>query len=121
MTITAELSGSWPMAKTSRWSSTTSTTSTQGKISYNVVAEIPGSDKADEIVMLGGHLDSWHAATGATDNAAGSAVMMEAARLIQELGLKPRRTIRVAFWSGHLPHHATERPQIQAHNTRLYL
>jgi len=50
--------------------------------------------------MLGGHLDSWHAATGATDNAIGSAVMMEAARLIQALGLKPRRTIRVALWSG---------------------
>jgi carboxypeptidase Q len=71
-----------------------------GKTSYNVVAEIPGSDKADEIVMLGGHLDSWHAATGATDNAIGSSVMMEAARIIQALGLKPRRTIRVALWSG---------------------
>ena len=72
----------------------------EGKTSYNAVAEIPGSDKADEIVMLGGHLDSWHAATGATDNAIGSSIMMEAARLIQTLGLKPRRTIRVALWSG---------------------
>jgi hypothetical protein len=72
----------------------------EGKTSYNAVAEIPGSDKADEIVMLGGHLDSWHAATGATDNAIGSSIMMEAARLIQALGLKPRRTIRVALWSG---------------------
>ena len=72
----------------------------EGKTSYNVVGEIPGSDKADEIVMLGGHLDSWHAATGATDNAIGSAIMMEAARLIQALGLKPRRTVRVALWSG---------------------
>jgi carboxypeptidase Q len=71
-----------------------------GKTTYNVVAEIPGSDKADEIVMLGGHLDSWHAATGATDNAIGSSIMMEAARIIQALGLKPRRTIRVALWSG---------------------
>lgn len=71
-----------------------------GKTSYDVVAEIPGSDKADEIVMLGGHLDSWHAATGATDNAIGSSIMLEAARLIQTLGLKPRRTIRVALWSG---------------------
>jgi carboxypeptidase Q len=71
-----------------------------GKVSYNVVAEIPGSDKADEIVMLGAHLDSWHAATGATDNAIGSSIMMEAARIIQALGLKPRRTIRVALWSG---------------------
>ena len=72
----------------------------EGMTSYNVVAEIPGSDKADEVVMLGGHLDSWHAATGATDNAAGSSIMLEAARLIQVLGLKPRRTIRVALWSG---------------------
>ncbi len=72
----------------------------EGKTSYNVVGEIPGSDKADEIVMLGGHLDSWHSATGATDNAAGSSIMLEAARLIQSMGLKPRRTIRVALWSG---------------------
>ncbi len=72
----------------------------EGKTTYNVVAELPGSDKADEVVMLGGHLDSWHAATGATDNAIGSSIMMEAARLIQALGLKPRRTIRVALWSG---------------------
>ena len=71
-----------------------------GKTSYNAVAEIPGSDKADEVVMLGGHLDSWHSATGATDNAAGSSVMIEAARIIQALGLKPRRTIRVALWGG---------------------
>jgi hypothetical protein len=72
----------------------------EGKTSYNVVAEIPGSDKANEIVMLGGHLDSWHSATGATDNGIGSSIMLEAARLIQTLGLKPRRTIRVALWSG---------------------
>jgi carboxypeptidase Q len=72
----------------------------EGKTSYNVVAEIPGTDKAGEIVMLGGHLDSWHAATGATDNAIGCAMMMEAARIIQALGLKPRRTIRIAMWSG---------------------
>jgi len=72
----------------------------EGKTSYNVVAEIPGSDKADEVVMLGGHLDSWHSATGATDNAIGCSIMMEAARLIQVTNLKPRRTIRVALWSG---------------------
>jgi carboxypeptidase Q len=72
----------------------------EGKTTYNVVAEIPGTDKADEVVMLGGHLDSWHAATGATDNAIGSSVMMEAARLLQALGMKPRRTVRVALWSG---------------------
>ena len=67
---------------------------------YNVVAEIPGTGLSDEIVMLGGHLDSWQGATGATDNAAGCSVMMEAIRLIKESGLKPRRTIRIALWSG---------------------
>jgi hypothetical protein len=71
-----------------------------GKTSYNTVAEIPGTDKADEVIMLGGHLDSWHAATGATDNAIGCAIMMEAARILKTLGVKPRRTIRVALWSG---------------------
>jgi len=69
---------------------------------YNVIAEIPGTDPVlkDEIVMLGGHLDSWQGATGATDNAAGSAVMMEAVRIIKSLGLSPKRTIRIALWSG---------------------
>ena len=67
---------------------------------YNTVAEIPGTDKADEVVMLGGHMDSWHSGTGATDNAAGVAVAMEAARILQSIGVKPRRTIRVALWSG---------------------
>jgi carboxypeptidase Q len=71
-----------------------------GKTSYNAIAEIPGTDKADEVVMLGGHLDSWHGGTGATDNAIGCSIMMEAARLIETLGLKPRRTVRVALWSG---------------------
>ncbi|MFV0388163.1 MAG: M20/M25/M40 family metallo-hydrolase [Pyrinomonadaceae bacterium] len=69
---------------------------------YNTVAEIPGTDPKlkDEVVMLGGHLDSWHAAGGATDNGAGCAVAMEAARILLALNLKPRRTIRVALWSG---------------------
>jgi carboxypeptidase Q len=71
-----------------------------GKTSYNAIADIPGSDKWDEVVMLGAHLDSWQSATGATDNAIGCAVMMDAARLIQSAGLKPRRTIRVVLWSG---------------------
>jgi hypothetical protein len=72
------------------------------QMAYNTVAEIPGSDLQlkDEIVMLGAHLDSWHSSGGATDNAAGSAVVMEAARIILASGLKPRRTIRVALWSG---------------------
>ena len=72
----------------------------EGRTSYNVVAEIPGSDKAHEVVMLGGHLDSWHAATGATDNAIGCSVMLEAIRILQAVGAKPRRTIRVALWTG---------------------
>ena len=71
-----------------------------GATSYNTIAEIPGTDKKDEVVMLGGHLDSWHVATGATDNAIGCAVMMEAARILQAIGVRPRRTIRVALWSG---------------------
>jgi hypothetical protein len=67
---------------------------------YNTIAEIPGSDLKDEVVMLGGHMDSWHAGTGATDNGAGVAVAMEAVRILQALNLKPRRTIRVALWTG---------------------
>jgi Zn-dependent M28 family amino/carboxypeptidase len=69
---------------------------------YNVVAEIKGTDSKlkDEIVMLGGHLDSWHSATGATDNAAGCSVMMEVVRIIKALNIRPRRTIRIALWSG---------------------
>src|SRR6185369_4599301 len=59
-------------------------------MSYNTVAEIPGTDLKDEIVMLGGHMDSWHSGTGATDNGAGVSVAMEAVRIIQALGIKPR-------------------------------
>lgn len=69
-------------------------------MAYNTVAEIPGSDLADEVVMLGGHLDSWHLGTGATDNAAACAVMMEAMRILKVLDLKPRRTVRIGLWSG---------------------
>ena len=68
--------------------------------SWNTLAEIPGSDKNAEVVMAGAHLDSWHAGTGATDNAAGSAVVLEAVRILKALGVKPKRTIRVALWSG---------------------
>jgi carboxypeptidase Q len=70
--------------------------------SYNVIAEIPGTDPVlkNEVVLLGGHLDSWHAATGATDNADGAAAVMEAMRIIKASGLQPKRTIRVALWSG---------------------
>ncbi|WP_047495783.1 M20/M25/M40 family metallo-hydrolase [Terriglobus sp. TAA 43] len=71
-----------------------------GKTVYNVVGELPGTDKSDEVVMAGGHFDSWNPATGATDNAAGSTVAVEALRLIKVLNLPHRRTIRVALWSG---------------------
>ncbi|ABF41941.1 peptidase M28 [Candidatus Koribacter versatilis Ellin345] len=73
---------------------------TDDPTAYDTVAEIPGSDKKDELVMVGAHLDSWHAGTGATDNAAGCAVTMEAVRILQALGVKPRRTIRIALWTG---------------------
>ena len=72
----------------------------QDKMAYNTIAEIPGTDKKGEVVMMGGHLDSWHSGTGATDNAAGVAAMMEAARIIKSLGIAPKRTIRIALWSG---------------------
>ncbi len=68
--------------------------------SFNIIAEIPGTDPKlkNEVVMLGAHFDSWHAGTGATDNAAGSAVMLEAVRILKSLGVKPKRTIRIALW-----------------------
>jgi carboxypeptidase Q len=70
--------------------------------SYNVIADIPGTDPAlrDEVVLIGGHLDSWHSSPGATDNADGAAVVLEAARILTAIGAKPRRTIRFALWSG---------------------
>jgi carboxypeptidase Q len=87
---------------------------------YDTIAELPGSDKKDELVMLGAHLDSWHAATGATDNGAGTIVMMEAVRILKALDLHPRRTIRIGLWSGeeegllgsqfYVEHHFGSRP-----------
>ena len=68
--------------------------------SFNIIGEIPGTDKADELVMLGAHFDSWHSGTGATDNAAGSAVMLEAIRILKATHLKMRRTVRLALWTG---------------------
>jgi len=68
--------------------------------SFNVVGEIQGTDKADEVVMVGAHFDSWHTGTGATDNAAGSAIMMEAMRILKATGLPMRRTVRIALWTG---------------------
>lgn len=69
-------------------------------LGYNVIAEIPGTDKKlkDEVVMLGGHFDTWHSGTGGTDNSAGSAIAMEAVRILKALNVKPKRTIRVALW-----------------------
>lgn len=76
----------------------------KGGMEHNIIAEIPGTDLKDEIVMFGAHYDSWQSATGATDNAAGSAMMLEAARIlmetIKETGVKPRRTLRIALWTG---------------------
>ena len=69
-------------------------------MAYNVIAEIPGTSKKNEVVMLGGHLDSWHTGTGATDNASGAAVAMEAVRILKAIGVKPKRTIRIALWTG---------------------
>jgi len=78
----------------------TNTFSDFDPMQYNTVAELPGTDKKDELVMVGAHLDSWHSGTGATDNGAGSVVMMEAMRILKALDVKPRRTIRIALWSG---------------------
>jgi hypothetical protein len=72
----------------------------EGTTAYNAIGEISGTDKKDEVVMLGGHYDSWHDATGATDNGIGSSMMLEAVRILAALHVKPRRTIRVALWSG---------------------
>jgi carboxypeptidase Q len=72
----------------------------EGTTAYNAIAEIPGTDKKEEVVMLGGHYDSWHDATGATDNGIGSSMMLEAVRILAALHVKPRRTIRIALWSG---------------------
>jgi carboxypeptidase Q len=73
---------------------------TEDPMAYNTIAEIPGTDLKDQIVMLGGHMDSWQAGTGATDNGAGVAAAMEAVRIIEAAHLQPRRTIRIALWTG---------------------
>ena len=84
---------------------------------YNTIAEIPGSDKKGEVVMMGAHLDSWHTGTGATDNAAGSVVMMEAARILKTLGT-PKRTIRIALWSGEEQGLLGSRAYVEQHFAR---
>ena len=83
--------------------------------SFNVVADLPGTDKRDEVVMLGAHIDSWHAGTGATDNAAGVAIMMEALRILKESGVKLRRTVRIGLWSGEEQGLYGSRGYVKAH------
>ncbi len=68
--------------------------------SFNIIGEIPGTDRAGEIVMIGGHFDSWHPGTGATDNGAGSGVMLEAMRILKATGVPMRRTVRIGLWTG---------------------
>jgi len=82
---------------------------------FNVIAELPGTDKADEVVMLGAHFDSWHTGTGATDNAAGSAVMMEAMRILKTTGVKLRRTVRIGLWGGEEQGLLGSKEYIKAH------
>ena len=75
-------------------------TSQKDDSSYNVIAELPGTDLKDEVVMIGGHLDSWHGGTGATDNGTGVTACMEAMRILKAIGVQPRRTIRIGLWGG---------------------
>jgi len=82
---------------------------------YNTLADLPGSDLADQFLLVGGHLDSWHAGTGATDNASGCAVVMEALRILKDAGLQPRRTIRAAFWSGEEQGYMGSREYVKRH------
>src|SRR5260370_3479261 len=84
-------------------------------MSYNVIAEIPGTDLRDEIVMVGGSIDSWHAGTGATDNAVGAASALEVMRIIQSLSLKPRRTVRIGLWSAEEQGTLGSRAYVAAH------
>ena len=82
---------------------------------FNVIGEIRGADKADEVVMVGAHFDSWHSGTGATDNGAGSAVMMEAMRILKTTGLKLRRTVRIGLWGGEEQGLLGSKEYIKAH------
>ena len=82
---------------------------------FNIVAEIPGADRADEIVMLGAHFDSWHAGVGAVDNASGSAVMMEAMRILKQSGVTLRRTVRLGLWTGEEQGLIGSREYVKAH------
>jgi Zn-dependent M28 family amino/carboxypeptidase len=86
---------------------------------YNTVAEIPGSEKPDEVVIIGGHLDSWDLGTGATDNGTGSMAVLEAARALQRLGVKPKRTIRFVLFTGEEQGLNGSRAYVKAHAAEL--
>jgi Zn-dependent M28 family amino/carboxypeptidase len=86
---------------------------------YNTVAEIPGSEKPDEVVIIGGHLDSWDLGTGATDNGTGSMAVLEAARALQKLGVKPKRTIRFVLFTGEEQGLNGSRAYVKAHEKEL--
>jgi Zn-dependent M28 family amino/carboxypeptidase len=90
----------------------------QDLMSYNVIGEIPGTDLKDEIVMIGGCLDSWHGGTGATDNAAGASVALEVVRLLKLLKIKTRRTIRIGLWSAEEQGALGSRAYVAAHFAR---
>ena len=83
--------------------------------SYNIIAELPGGKKKDEIVMIGAHFDSWHSGTGATDNGAGSAVMIEVMRVLKTLNLRLDRTVRLALWGGEEQGLLGSREYVKAH------
>jgi carboxypeptidase Q len=89
----------------------------QDTLGYNVIAEIPGTDRKlkDEVVMIGAHLDSWHAGTGATDNASNCAIVMEVMRILKTIGITPRRTIRMALWSGEEEGYLGSRGYLENH------
>jgi carboxypeptidase Q len=86
---------------------------------YNTVAELPGSDKADEVVIIGGHIDSWDLGTGATDNGTGTVAVLEAARALKAVGVKPRRTIRFIFFSGEEQGLHGSRAYVKAHEKEM--
>jgi hypothetical protein len=97
----------------------TNTASEQPVEVYNTVAELPGSERPDEVAILGAHLDSWDLGTGTTDNGTGSMVVLEAARTLQKLGLKPRRTIRFVLFSGEEQGLCGSRAYVEAHKAEL--
>jgi len=86
---------------------------------YNITADLPGTDLKDEVVILGNHYDSWHTGTGAADNACGCAIVMEALRILKEIGVRPRRTIRAAFWGGEEQGLYGSRGYVNRHYARM--